>query len=109
MALRMPYDVTQAGGVNPCSKRRPSVSGDFARICFRARFDLLDERYPTRRMFPQRPMGGFVQVVEEYFDEWIPRVVLHFLCQLDAAFLLDFHRSVEGQPGFWLADVVGNQ
>jgi glutathione S-transferase len=39
---------------------------------------MLDERYPTRRMFPEGPMGVFVQVVEEYFDEWISRVVLHF-------------------------------
>ena len=39
---------------------------------------LLDDRFPARRMFPKRPLGILVQVVEEYFDEWIARTMVHY-------------------------------
>ena len=39
---------------------------------------LLDARFPRRRMFPEGPIGVLVHAVEEYFDEWIPRVMVHY-------------------------------
>ena len=39
---------------------------------------LLDSRFPDRRMFPEGPLGVQVQILEEYFDEWIARTMVHF-------------------------------
>jgi glutathione S-transferase len=39
---------------------------------------LLDARFPQRRMFPGGPLGVLVQVIEEYFDEWIARTMVHY-------------------------------
>jgi len=39
---------------------------------------LLDARFPARAMFPAGPLGILVQVVEEYFDEWIARTMVHY-------------------------------
>ncbi|MEM7020301.1 MAG: glutathione S-transferase family protein [Pseudomonadota bacterium] len=39
---------------------------------------LLDSRFPDRRMFPDGPLGVLVHVVEEYFDEWIARTMVHY-------------------------------
>lgn len=39
---------------------------------------LLDSRFPARRMFPEGPLGILVQVIEEYFDEWIARTMVHY-------------------------------
>ncbi|HYW02976.1 MAG TPA: glutathione S-transferase family protein [Gammaproteobacteria bacterium] len=39
---------------------------------------LMDSRLPKRRMFPAGPPGILVQVVEEYFDEWIARTMVHY-------------------------------
>ncbi|MGE0621919.1 MAG: glutathione S-transferase family protein [Pseudomonadales bacterium] len=39
---------------------------------------LLDSRYPLRRMFPSGALGVLVHVLEEYFDEWIARTMVHY-------------------------------
>lgn len=39
---------------------------------------LLDSRFPLRRLFPSGPRGILVHLVEEYFDEWIARVMVHY-------------------------------
>ena len=39
---------------------------------------LLDERFPHRRLFPEGALGVAVQVLEEYFDEWIARTMVHY-------------------------------
>jgi glutathione S-transferase len=39
---------------------------------------LLDERFPQRRMFPTGPQGIMVQTIEELFDEWVARVMVHY-------------------------------
>lgn len=39
---------------------------------------MLDARFPTRRLFPEGPLGVLVHVVEEYFDEWVARVMVHY-------------------------------
>jgi glutathione S-transferase len=39
---------------------------------------MLDGRFPERAMFPGGEFGVLVHVLEEYFDEWIPRTVVHY-------------------------------
>jgi glutathione S-transferase len=40
--------------------------------------DLLDGRFPSRRLFPPGPLGVLCHVVEEYFDEWVARTMVHY-------------------------------
>jgi glutathione S-transferase len=40
--------------------------------------ELLDGRYPQRRLFPAGAIGVLVHLVEEYFDEWIARTMVHY-------------------------------
>lgn len=40
--------------------------------------DLLDPRFPRRRLFPEGPLGVLVHVVEEFLDEWIARTMVHY-------------------------------
>jgi glutathione S-transferase len=40
--------------------------------------DLLDARYPARRLFPEGPLGVLVHIVEEVLDEWVARVMVHY-------------------------------
>ena len=39
---------------------------------------LLDSRFPLRKMFPAGPLGILAQIVEEYFDEWVARTMVHY-------------------------------
>ena len=39
---------------------------------------MLDNRYPARAMFPNDPLGVLVHVVEEFLDEWVARVMVHY-------------------------------
>jgi glutathione S-transferase len=40
--------------------------------------DLLDQRFPKRRLFPEGAAGVLVHVVEEVLDEWLARTMVHF-------------------------------
>ena len=40
--------------------------------------ELLDARYPHRALFPNDVMGVVVQILEDYFDEWIARTSVHW-------------------------------
>jgi glutathione S-transferase len=40
--------------------------------------ELLDGRYPARRLFPAGPLGVLVHLIEEYFDEWVARTMVHY-------------------------------
>lgn len=40
--------------------------------------DLLDARFPARRLFPVGPLGVLVHVVEEILDEWFGRTMVHY-------------------------------
>ncbi len=40
--------------------------------------DLLDQRFPDRRLFPSGPLGVLVQAVEEFLDEWVARTMVHY-------------------------------
>ena len=39
---------------------------------------MLDGRFPDRRLFPDGPAGLLVHTLEEHFDEWIARVMVHY-------------------------------
>ena len=39
---------------------------------------MLDGRYPKRQMYPAGPEAVLVQIVEEYFDEWVARTMVHY-------------------------------
>ena len=39
---------------------------------------MLDGRFPDRRMFPPGKLGVLTHIVEEYFDEWIARTMVHY-------------------------------
>jgi glutathione S-transferase len=39
---------------------------------------LLDSRFPSRKMFPAGPLGVLTQIIEEYFDEWVARTMVHY-------------------------------
>lgn len=45
--------------------------------------DLLDGRFPQRRLFPEGRLGVLVHVVEEILDEWYARVMVHFRWHYD--------------------------
>jgi glutathione S-transferase len=40
--------------------------------------EMLDARYPARRLFPEGPQGILAYLVEEFFDEWVARVMVHY-------------------------------
>lgn len=40
--------------------------------------ELLDTRFPRRRLFPAGALGVLVHLVEEYFDEWVARTMVHY-------------------------------
>jgi glutathione S-transferase len=40
--------------------------------------DLLDGRFPARRLFPEGPLGVMVHVIEEILDEWLARTMVHY-------------------------------
>ena len=39
---------------------------------------MLDGRFPQRVMFPRGAEGALVHVMEEFFDEWVARVMVHY-------------------------------
>ena len=57
---------------------------------------LLDGRFPHRRMFPEGPIGVLVQVVEEYFDEWIARTMVHYRWHYPESALFASTRMADG-------------
>lgn len=38
---------------------------------------LLDARIPARALFPSGPLGVLTHIVEEFFDEWVARTMVH--------------------------------
>jgi glutathione S-transferase len=44
----------------------------------------LDGLFSERRMFPRGPEGVVVQLIEEWFDEWIPRTAIYYRWQIAA-------------------------
>ncbi len=46
---------------------------------------LLDTRFPARSLFPKGPLGVLVHVVEEWFDEWLARTMVHYRWHYEAS------------------------
>lgn len=40
--------------------------------------DLLDSRFPERRLFPEGALGVLTHIVEDCLDEWVGRVMVHY-------------------------------
>jgi glutathione S-transferase len=40
--------------------------------------EMLDHRFPQRRLFPPGPLGVIAHLVEECLDEWVARVMVHY-------------------------------
>ena len=57
---------------------------------------LLDARFPHRRMFPEGPIGVLAHVVEEYFDEWIARTMVHYRWHYPESALFASTRMADG-------------
>ena len=39
---------------------------------------MLDGRFAGRELFPDGPLGILTQIVEDYFDEWVARTMVHY-------------------------------
>ena len=59
---------------------------------------LLDARFPSRRMFPPGSLGVLVQVVEEYFDEWIARTMVHYRWHYEESAVFASEKMGGGNP-----------
>ena len=60
---------------------------------------LLDDRFPARRMFPEGGLGILVQVVEEFFDEWVARTMVHYRWHYPASAEFASLKMARGVPG----------
>ena len=60
--------------------------------------DLLDARVPPRRLFPDGAMGVLVHVLEEYFDEWIARTMVHYRWHYPDSARFAASRMADGDP-----------
>ncbi|MFT7246087.1 MAG: glutathione S-transferase, partial [Candidatus Azotimanducaceae bacterium] len=57
---------------------------------------MLDARFPQRRMFPAGPLGVLVHLIEDYFDEWIARTMVHYRWHYPESALFASTRMAEG-------------
>ena len=61
---------------------------------------LLDSRFPARALFPAGPLGVLVHIVEEYLDEWVARVMVHYRWHYEDSSTFAVDRMVREQmPG----------
>lgn len=59
---------------------------------------LLDNRFPHRRMFPEGKLGVLVHLLEEYFDEWIARTMVHYRWHYPDSAAFAANRMAAGNP-----------
>lgn len=57
---------------------------------------MLDARFPQRRLFPTGPLGVLTQIIEEYFDEWIARTMVHYRWHYQASAIFASERMANG-------------
>ena len=57
---------------------------------------LLDARFPHRRMFPEGPNGVLVHIGEEHFDEWVARTMVHYRWHYPDSTLFASTRMADG-------------
>lgn len=61
---------------------------------------LLDARYPGQEMFPPGLYGAVAHILEEYFDEWVSRVMVHFRWHYPASAQFAAAIMSQGDPEF---------
>ncbi len=59
---------------------------------------LLDTRFPHRRMFPEGKLGVLVHLLEEYFDEWVARTMVHYRWHYPESAAFAANRMAAGNP-----------
>ncbi len=59
---------------------------------------LLDARFPSRRLFPEGPLGVLVHLLEEYFDEWVARTMVHWRWHYERSAEFASLRMANGDP-----------
>jgi len=59
---------------------------------------LLDARVPLRALFPPGPEGVVVHLVEEYFDEWVARTMVHYRWHYEESAEFASLRMAGGNP-----------
>jgi glutathione S-transferase len=57
---------------------------------------MLDGRFPKRRLFPEGRLGVLTQIVEEYFDEWIARTMVHYRWHYEESAVFASERMAHG-------------
>ncbi len=59
---------------------------------------LLDSRFPERAMFPGGANGVLVHALEDYFDEWVARVMVHYRWHYEESAVFASERMANGNP-----------
>ena len=59
---------------------------------------MLDARFPRRAMFPAGPLGVLVHVIEEHFDEWVARTMVHYRWHYEDSARFASERIAAGDP-----------
>lgn len=59
---------------------------------------LLDGRHPGRELFPPGLYGAIAHILEEFFDEWVSRVMVHFRWHYPASARFAAARMSNGDP-----------
>ena len=59
---------------------------------------LLDSRFPSRAMFPDGPLGVLVHVIEEFLDEWVARVMVHYRWHYEESATFAAARIAQNDP-----------
>ena len=59
---------------------------------------LLDGRFPARALFPDAELGVLVHVLEEHFDEWVARVMVHYRWHYPDSAAFASRRMAGGNP-----------
>jgi glutathione S-transferase len=62
--------------------------------------EMLDHRFPERRLFPAGKLGVAVHILEEYFDEWIARTMVHYRWNKPRSAEFASQRMAGGDPEF---------
>ncbi len=57
---------------------------------------LLDGRFKGREMFPDGPLGLLTHILEEYFDEWIARTMVHYRWHYEESAVFASERMAAG-------------
>ncbi len=57
---------------------------------------MIDARVPQRRLFPTGPAGVLAHIVEEFFDEWVARTMVHYRWHYEESAVFASTRMAKG-------------